>query len=58
MFTLQKNIINMETQLIKFLTMNQNVDKPGPEKEVPLTFHQEKKRPTHGPVEGEKEKRW
>jgi hypothetical protein len=31
---------------------------PGPEKEAPLTFHQEKKRPTHGPVEGEKGSRW
>jgi hypothetical protein len=26
----------------------------GPRKKVPLTFHQEKKRPTHGTVEGEK----
>jgi hypothetical protein len=31
---------------------------PGPEKEASLTFHQEKKRPTHGPVEGEKVSRW
>jgi hypothetical protein len=26
-----------------------------PEKETPLSFHQEKKRSTHQPVEGEKE---
>ena len=26
----------------------------GPEEKAPLTFHQEKKRPTHGTVEGEK----
>ena len=29
-----------------------------PDKEAPLTFHQEKKRPTYGPVEGEKGSRW
>ena len=28
---------------------------PGPEKEIPLSFHQETKRSTHQPVEGEKE---
>jgi hypothetical protein len=28
---------------------------PGPEKETPLSFHQEKKCSTHQPVEGEKE---
>ena len=27
-------------------------------KEAPLTFHQEKKRQTYGPVEGEKGSRW
>jgi hypothetical protein len=31
---------------------------PGPEKEATLTFHQEKKHPIHGPVEGEKGSRW
>jgi len=31
---------------------------PAPEKEAPLTFHQEKKRPTYRPMEGEKGSRW
>jgi hypothetical protein len=29
-----------------------------PKKEALLTFHQEKKHPTYGPVEGEKGSRW
>ena len=35
---------------------NRTSYQPGPEKETPLSFHQEKKYSTHQPVEGEKER--
>jgi hypothetical protein len=34
---------------------NRTSYQPGPEKETPLSLHQEKKCSTHQPVEGEKE---